>query len=45
MPHEDKTNKIDMLRKIENELWYFSEKREYIANKPRVGGPDAKGGP
>ena len=43
--HEDKTNKIDMLRKIENELLYLSEKREYIANKPRVGGPDSKGGP
>lgn len=34
--HEDKTNKIEMLRKIESELWYFSEKREYIAGKPKA---------
>lgn len=34
--HEDKTNKIEMLRKIESELWYFSEKRDYIAGKPKA---------
>jgi hypothetical protein len=33
--HEDKTNKIEMLRKIESELWYMSEKREYIAGRPK----------
>lgn len=47
MSHEDKSNKIEMLRKIEAELWYFLEKREYIAGKPKQvqvamtgGGPD-----
>jgi hypothetical protein len=35
MPHEDKTNKIEMLRKIENELSYFTEKRNYISERPK----------
>ena len=29
--HEDKANKIEMLRKIEGELCYMCEKREYLA--------------
>lgn len=36
MPHEDKSNKIEMLRKIECELNFMSEKRDYIASKPKV---------
>ena len=35
MTHEDKSNKIEMLRKIESELCYLSEKREYIASRPK----------
>lgn len=33
--HEDKSNKIEMLRKIEGELTYMCEKREYLAAKPK----------
>lgn len=32
LTHEDKSNKIEMLRKIEGELWYMWEKRDYITN-------------
>lgn len=35
IPQEDKTNKIEMLRKIENELSYFTEKRNYISERPK----------
>ena len=33
MPHEDKTNRIEMIRKIENELRGMSEQRDYIADR------------
>lgn len=33
--HEDKSNKIEMLRKIEGELWFMAEKRDYIAGRPK----------
>jgi hypothetical protein len=33
VPHEDKTNRIEMLRKIENELRGMSEQRDYIADR------------
>lgn len=36
MNHEDKSNKIEMLRKIESKLWYMAEKRDYIASMPTV---------
>jgi hypothetical protein len=36
LTHEDKTNKIEMLRKIESKLWYMAEKRDYIASKPKA---------
>lgn len=36
MTHEDKTNKVEMLRKIESKLWYMAEKRDYIASKPKA---------
>ena len=35
MTHEDKSNKIEMLRKIESELCYLSEKRDYIFSRPK----------
>lgn len=34
--HEDKTNKIEMLRKVENELWNLMNKREYVVNKQKT---------
>ena len=36
LTHEDKANKIEMLRKIESKLWYMAEKRDYIASKPKA---------
>lgn len=36
LSHEDKTNKIEMLRKIESKLWFMAEKRDYIAGKPKA---------
>lgn len=35
IPHEDKANKLEMLRKIENEVWFLADKRDYVAGKPR----------
>jgi hypothetical protein len=29
--HEDKSNRVDMLRKVEGQLWQLSEKRDWIA--------------
>jgi len=29
--HEDKSNRVDMLRKVENQLWHLAEKRDHIA--------------
>jgi hypothetical protein len=36
LSHEDKSNKIEMLRKIESKLFYMAEKRDYIASKPKA---------
>ena len=33
--HEDKSNKIEMLRKVESEVWYLCEKREFLSMKPK----------
>ena len=43
VPHEDKTNRIEMLRKIENELRGMAEKREYIAGRPKPTRADPSG--
>lgn len=29
--HEDKSNRVDMLRKVEGQLWQLSEKRDWIS--------------
>ena len=31
--HEDKTNRVDMLRKVEGQLWQLTEKRDWIAKQ------------
>ena len=31
--HEDKTNRVDMLRKVEGQLWQLSEKRDWITKQ------------
>ena len=43
IPHEDKTNRIEMLRKVENELRGMAEKREYIASRPKPTRADPSG--
>jgi len=36
IPHEDKTNRIEMLRKIENEVRFMSEKRDHFAGYTKL---------
>lgn len=43
VPHEDKNNRIEMLRKIENELRGMAEKREFIAGRPKPTRADPSG--